>query len=370
MATFNISPLGQHVRDRHRPRHGLPRQQPGHARLRAHDPVARARAHPGHRRDAAIRRDLLPPVPAADQEGQRRDRRRFLRRPPVADPVDLRSTSRRRATSASWQAPCGYARQARTAKTETCCTTWKLSIAYTMTQARPARAAADRPRRLERLPEPQLLLDGAQRELPVRGRREGQQRRERDDRGPVPVREPRDGRAVRFHGQGRATRPHARAATTRCSKSSRRKLGRRMVPPRLRRRRQAGGLARRTTKARSSSRARAGACSAGPGREQRPRARRKAMESVHKHLFTKNGVGPAAAAVLDVPRRARRSDQLSARGEGKRRHLLPQQHLDQSRLVPAGRRRPGPRVLPVDLPIAPRKTRSKSTAASPTSTPR
>jgi cellobiose phosphorylase len=74
-------------------------------------------------------------------------------------------------------------------------------------EARPARPAADRSRRLERLPEPQLLLDRAQRELPVRGRREGQQGRERDDRGPLPLRQPRDGR--------RCTTSWARAATPR-----------------------------------------------------------------------------------------------------------------------------------------------------------
>ena len=52
---------------------------------------ARARAaHPRHRRDPALRRHLLPPVPAAHEEGQRRDRRRLLRRPPLARALDVR----------------------------------------------------------------------------------------------------------------------------------------------------------------------------------------------------------------------------------------------------------------------------------------
>ena len=46
----------------------------------------------------------------------------------------------------------------------------ELSMQYTLQEPRPAQLAADRPRRLERLPEPQLLLDHARRELPVRGR--------------------------------------------------------------------------------------------------------------------------------------------------------------------------------------------------------
>ena len=45
---------------------------------------------------------------------------------------------------------------------------------------------------------------------------------------------------------------------------------------------------RRTTRARSSSRARAGACSAAPARDN-GRAR-QALESVHKHLYTNNGI--------------------------------------------------------------------------------
>jgi cellobiose phosphorylase len=47
--------------------------------------------------------------------------------------------------------------------------------------------AADRPRRLERLPEPELLLHRAQRVLPDRRRRAGLEGGIRHDRRPVPV---------------------------------------------------------------------------------------------------------------------------------------------------------------------------------------
>ena len=53
-------------------------------------PGARAAADPRPRRDPALRRHVLPPVPAADEAGERRDRRRLLRRPPLARPLDLR----------------------------------------------------------------------------------------------------------------------------------------------------------------------------------------------------------------------------------------------------------------------------------------
>ncbi len=69
MATFNLCRSASHVRDRHRPRHGLPRLEPGSPGLRAPRPRARPPAHPRHRRHPARRRHLLPPVPAAHQDG-------------------------------------------------------------------------------------------------------------------------------------------------------------------------------------------------------------------------------------------------------------------------------------------------------------
>ena len=50
MVTFNMSRSRLVLRDRHRPRHGLPRLEPGPARLRAPGAGARPRAHPRHRR--------------------------------------------------------------------------------------------------------------------------------------------------------------------------------------------------------------------------------------------------------------------------------------------------------------------------------
>ena len=78
--------LGVRVRVRHRAGHGLPRLQPGPARLRPHDPGPRARADPRHRRDAAAQRRRVPPVPAADQARQQRDRLRLQRRSGLAGP--------------------------------------------------------------------------------------------------------------------------------------------------------------------------------------------------------------------------------------------------------------------------------------------
>ncbi len=220
-------------------------------------------------------------------------------------------------------------------------------------QARAARAAADRARGLERLPEPELLFDGAERELPVRGRRQGQQRRERDDRGAVPVREPRDGGALRFHGQGRRTRPAcARATTTmldiiekqawdgewyrRAYDAAGKPVGSKEC--------EEGKIFIEITRLVRAGRG---------GTEQRPRQAsdgERAQAPLHQERRD-----AAAAGVLGVSRRVRRGDQLPAGGEGKRRHLLPQQHLDQSRLVPAGRRRPGAGVLPVNLPLRQRR---------------
>ncbi len=113
--------LGQPVRDRHRARHGLPRLEPGPARLRPPDPGPGAPANPRPRRDAALRRHVLPPVPAAHAAGERRDRRRLLRRPPLARPVDVRvrQGDRRHVDPARSRS----ATRTRRAAARTCCTT-------------------------------------------------------------------------------------------------------------------------------------------------------------------------------------------------------------------------------------------------------
>jgi hypothetical protein len=61
--------LGEPVRDRDRPRDGLPRLQPGPARLRPPDPRPRQPPDPGPRRDAAVRRHLLHQYQPLTREG-------------------------------------------------------------------------------------------------------------------------------------------------------------------------------------------------------------------------------------------------------------------------------------------------------------
>ena len=57
------------------------------------------------------------------------------------------------------------------------------------------------------------------------------------------------------------------------------------------------------------------------------------------------------SAVFDLPSRARRGLQLSAGLQGKRRGLLPQQHLDSHWLDDVRRGRESPRLLPEHLPV-------------------
>ena len=368
------------VRDGHRPRHGLPRLEPGHPRLRAHDPRARARAHPRHRRDPALRRHLLPPVPAPHEEGQRRGRRRLLRRPPLARALDLRlhqgdGRPRHPGRGLRLRGQEVQARRERQADQgrEPPPPPRDLDRLHDA-QARPPRAAPHRPRRLERLPQPQLLLDGAQRELPVRGRREGLQGRVGDDRRPLPLRARArwPSSTISWGGPRDAKRMLRRRAEMLAAVEAR-GLGRRVVPPRLRRR----GQARRLEGVRGGQdlHREPGLVRPGRGRRRR-RARacrgraRKAMESVHKLLYTPKGVVLQQPRLLDLPPRARRGLELSARGQGERGHLQPQQHLDPPGLVPPRRGRPGPRVLPLDLPERQAGPRSTSTAPSPTSTRR
>ena len=105
MVTFNLSRSASHVRVGHRARDGLPRLEPGPAGLRAHGPRARPRADPGHRRDPAARRRRLSPVPAADEARQPRRRLGVQRRPARGSSWASRPTSRRRATCAILDEP-------------------------------------------------------------------------------------------------------------------------------------------------------------------------------------------------------------------------------------------------------------------------
>ncbi len=101
----------------------------------------------------------------------------------------------------------------------------------------------------------------------------------------------------------------------------------------------------------------------GAGAPVRPRERAQAPLHAQRHH-------PATARLRDLLPRTRRGLQLPARLQGKRRHLLPQQHVDQPRLVPAGRRRPRPSNATSASAPPPRNRRSRPTAANPTSTPR
>ena len=125
------------------------------------------------------------------------------------------------------------------------------------------------------------------------------------------------------------------------------RLGRRLVPARVRRRGAGGRLAR----------ARGGpdlhrepglvrARRRGGGERPRPQgARERARAPLHRARRP-----PRPARVHPLPPRARRDLELPARLQGERERLLPCPHLDRPRLVPARRRRPGARLLPLDLP--------------------
>ena len=155
MVTFNMSRSASFFESGDRARHGLPRLQPGPARLRAHGPRAGARAHPRHRRHAAADRRRVSPVPAADQARQRRRRRRLQRRPALAGPGRRRLPQGDRRSGHPGRA--GAVRQRRRAASAAVRAPAALAPVHARSP-RPARPAADRPRRLERLPEPQLLL--------------------------------------------------------------------------------------------------------------------------------------------------------------------------------------------------------------------
>ena len=125
------------------------------------------------------------------------------------------------------------------------------------------------------------------------------------------------------------------------------RLGWRVVASRLRRRRQTGrvGAERRRPDLRGE-----------PGLV-RPRRRRGRWP---RSSGTRGSRDPPhnaerhrapATGIHEVPPRARRDHVLSARRQGERRHLLPQQHVDPPRLVSSGRWRPGAGGIPLDLPL-------------------
>ncbi len=164
-------------------------------------------------------------------------------------------------------------------------------------------------------------------------------------------------------GRGTARRPPRRDARRRRGA----RLGRRLVPPRVRRRGEPGRLAH----LRRGADLRREPGLVRPRRRRRrerarpPRARERPRAALHR-----SGRRPPAARLQQLPPRARRDHELSARLQGERGRLLPCQHLDPARLVPARRGRPRVRVLPLDLPVRSGGARSIGTAASRTCTPR
>ena len=70
--------------------------------------------------------------------------------------------------------------------------------------------------------------------------------------------------------------------------------------------------------------------------------------------FTGTSIRPRASSSSSPPTRpitwSSAKSRATRRGQGKRRHLQPQQHVDTPGLVPSRRRRPGPRVLSLHLP--------------------
>ena len=122
----------------------------------------------------------LSPIPAAHQARQQRHRRRLQRRSALADPRRRRLSQGNRRLEHSRRA--GAVRQ----RARLRAAALRASAAQLQLHARtprPARPAADRPRRLERLPEPELLLRHAGPVLPDhhqqgrQGRRVGLHRR-------------------------------------------------------------------------------------------------------------------------------------------------------------------------------------------------
>ncbi len=211
---------------------GFRDSDPGPAGLRPHGPGARPRAAPRHGRDAAADRRRLPPVPAAHQARQRRGRLRLQRRPAwlvLAVAAYLKETGD--ASILDEAVPYDNQPGTETAALRASPAVHRVHAGA----ARPARPAAHRPRRLERLPEPQLLLGDARRVVPDdraprgRGRRVGVHRR--------PVRAAR--RASWPRSPSAAATPRRRRAGDRPRRRwrdavDRARLGRRVVPARLR----------------------------------------------------------------------------------------------------------------------------------------
>ena len=153
------------VRDRPRPRHRLSRLEPGLPRRRAHGAGRGAHAAHAPRGHAEERRQRLSPVPAIDAHRQCRNRRRLQRRPAVARARRrcLRARNRPRRP-----ARCDRAVRGRAGRRRHDARPPRGVARLHAGAARGTRAAADRPRRLERLPQPECALDRSGRVVPDR----------------------------------------------------------------------------------------------------------------------------------------------------------------------------------------------------------
>ena len=333
MATFNLSRSASFYRVRHWPWPGFPRFQSGLARLR---PMVPARAR---ERILDLAATQLPTGGAYHQyqpltkRGNNDIGSGFQRRPPLADlgvAAYIKETG-------DWTHP----RRAGAVMTtpgpkQPLYEHLQRSFRYTLD--RPARTAADRPRRLERLPQSELLLRHARRILPDHDQQGRQGGRIRLHRRFVRAAAQRTGRIA-----GSAARPMRRKYLAKRASMERRppaRLGRRMVPARLRRFRPQGWVKECEegkifietqgfcTWPESASK------TASPFGRSNPRARSRDQ--------TWNCL--AAARLFEVLSRTRRDLLLPARLQGKRRHLLPQQSVGHHRRNPCWQWRRGARL--------------------------
>ena len=210
------------LRDRHRPRHGLPRLEPGPARLRA----------PGPGRGRASASSTSPPRSSPDgsayhqyqpltKRGNNDIGSGFNDDPLwlisgvaayVKEIGRLRDPRRDRPLRQRPEGPGAAVRAPQAV------------LPPRAPEPRAPRPAADRPRRLERLPQPQLLLRDARRVVPDHRQPRRPHRRVRVHRRPVRARGPglrRARRGRRAAGRGQR-RPRARGArwSRRCSSTA------------------------------------------------------------------------------------------------------------------------------------------------------
>ncbi len=295
-------------------------------------------------------RQRLPPVPAADQARQQRHRLRLQRRPAVADRGRrrLHQGDRRPRRSSTSTCPSTTTRRHRAAVRAPAAL-----LPPRPEQPRPARPAADRPRRLERLPQPQLLLRDPGRVLPDhRATATGRTAESVFIAGLFVHAAPRLRRARRAIGLRRRG-GRARASTlpgwSRSSSSTAGTASGSCAPTTSSATRSAAASA---TRARSSSSRRASA--SWPGSASATGTARQALDSVKRAPRHPLRHRAQPAGLHALPRRAGRDLVLPAGLQGERRHLLPQQPVDHDRRDRGRPRRPGVRLLQEDRARLPR----------------